>query len=300
MIRELTCEQVEDQLDLYAVKECDLPTRVAIDAHVSGCPACAASLEASRQLLGLLDLRAAAPARLERLRSAIDAEAAPPAVLPFRPRRQARVLRVAHRFGALAAGLLVCLGLIGVAGPLGSTGGDPTTEVVEAALLSGPALEEKAIKDGRPAHALEAMSGQKSKAEREARFELRAVREASPPAVELRLQARNPTNRPVTLWLAGPRTSVELDLSGPGVERRPAPASVRPDVSPERLTLAPGATDTVTIRQLIAGRKGAAEYVTWTQPGTYTLKARLQVQTPTGETVILAAPPARARIEAER
>src|SRR5262249_36087355 len=68
MIPERTGAQVDEQLALYAAREADLPTRAAIDAHVAHCPACAASLAMSQELMGLLDLRADEPARLERLR----------------------------------------------------------------------------------------------------------------------------------------------------------------------------------------------------------------------------------------
>jgi hypothetical protein len=291
MIPELTCEQVEDQLDLYAAKECDLPTRVAIDAHVARCPACAAGLEVSRQLLGLLDLRADEPARLERLREKIDAEAAPLVVLPFRAKRPARVLRFARPLASLAAGLLVYVGLFGLTGPPSLTGSAPMPDVVAAVLIPGTTAEnELAVPaKGGPERAFE----RALKADASARFEVRQARGA-PETVGVALRVRNPTDRPLTLWLGGPRTEVDLALTGPRVERRPAAKGAQ--IAPEWLTLAPRAEGTVTLKGLTAERGGAAEEVRWTRPGDYTLKVRLRVETTEGEPILLTTPPLRARV----
>src|SRR3954470_9775202 len=101
----MTCQQVEEQLDLLAADECDRPTRRALERHLEDCVACSASYAESRRLQGMLDLHWNEADQLDRLRRRIDAadrEAR-------RPRR--RVLPFVNRVAALAALLLVTFGL---------------------------------------------------------------------------------------------------------------------------------------------------------------------------------------------
>jgi hypothetical protein len=69
----LSCPEVEAQLDLYAARECDVPTGAAIARHLAGCPGCSRVLEEARQLSGLLDLHLGAPEGLRRLRAQVEA-----------------------------------------------------------------------------------------------------------------------------------------------------------------------------------------------------------------------------------
>src|SRR6516162_7909907 len=99
----LTCEQVEEQLDLLAAGECDRPTRRAVEAHLESCAACSASYAESQRVQGMLDLHYNEAERQERLRRRID-EA-------DRAARRRRVLPFVNRVAALAALLLVTFGL---------------------------------------------------------------------------------------------------------------------------------------------------------------------------------------------
>jgi hypothetical protein len=71
----LTCDQVQEEIELFAAEECDAPTRAAIEHHLAGCPACAEALDETQQMLGFLTLRLREPASLARLRQRISAEA---------------------------------------------------------------------------------------------------------------------------------------------------------------------------------------------------------------------------------
>jgi hypothetical protein len=99
----LTCSQVQGDIELFAAGECDPATSAAIEQHTASCAACAQALEESRHMLGLLTLRLAEPAALERLRQQIRVETK-------KHRRPTRML-FAARVAALAAALLVTVGL---------------------------------------------------------------------------------------------------------------------------------------------------------------------------------------------
>src|SRR6516225_10120723 len=108
----LTCQQVEEQLDLLAAGECDKPTRRALERHLETCAACSASYAESRRLQAMLELQLNEAAQLQRLRTAIDATMLP-AVERRKPATESRatLLPFARRISSLAALLLVTLGL---------------------------------------------------------------------------------------------------------------------------------------------------------------------------------------------
>jgi hypothetical protein len=102
----LGCEQVEEQIELFALDELGEPERSAVRAHLTGCPRCARSFEETRRLFGLLHINFNEEEQLQRLRERIDATA----------RRRAaavRVLRFPRPLAALAALLLLSIGLVG-------------------------------------------------------------------------------------------------------------------------------------------------------------------------------------------
>jgi len=104
-MKPLTCSEVEAQIELLAAGECDEPTSSAIREHLAGCPLCAEAFRSAQQLLGLLDLRFQETERLERLQQRLAAEQVPVV------QSKARKLPFLRRAGALAAMLLVAVGL---------------------------------------------------------------------------------------------------------------------------------------------------------------------------------------------
>ena len=67
----ITCQEVQEQLDLLAAGECDRPTQEALESHLQQCQACAATYAESRRVLGLLDLHLRQDG-LERLQQRIE------------------------------------------------------------------------------------------------------------------------------------------------------------------------------------------------------------------------------------
>jgi hypothetical protein len=98
----LTCNQVLEEIELYAAGECDPAQREAIEQHIAGCTSCAGALEEAREVVGWVTLSMREPAALERLRDSVAKEARRP-----RQSRHLLVLKVA----AMAAVLLLTVGL---------------------------------------------------------------------------------------------------------------------------------------------------------------------------------------------
>jgi anti-sigma factor RsiW len=99
----LTCEQVLEQIELFAADETDAVDRTAVERHVADCPRCAEALADTRRMLGLLTLRLREPAGLERLQQRIAREA--------RKQRPPSRLAVFARVAAVAAVLLLTFGV---------------------------------------------------------------------------------------------------------------------------------------------------------------------------------------------
>jgi RNA polymerase sigma factor (sigma-70 family) len=98
------------------------------------------------------------------------------------------------------------------------------------------------------------------------------------PAVDLELEFRNTGDKAITFLVGGfnPDVPLLLKLDGPGAVNKTLRAlpNLKPSVSPEQVTLAPGKTHTLPIKSLMTerlNREGTASY--WTEPGEYTLTA---------------------------
>ncbi len=111
----LTCPEVEELIDLHAAGACDAAAAAAVRAHLAACPDCARAHREAERLQGLLDVHYQAPAALRRLHERLDTEAAP-------RRLGARGFPRAQRIAALAALVLLTLGLTWLMGPAGSGG----------------------------------------------------------------------------------------------------------------------------------------------------------------------------------
>jgi hypothetical protein len=98
----LTCENVLEEIDLFAAGECDPATCAAIERHVAGCPSCAAALDQAGQVVGWVTLSVREPQSLDRLHARTQAE--------DRRQRRSRGL-LALRTATLAAVLLLTVGL---------------------------------------------------------------------------------------------------------------------------------------------------------------------------------------------
>ena len=200
-----------------------------------------------------LDWHFRADAGLERLRRRLRAEAKPrPSVVPF-----------VRRFAAVAALLLVTFGLTGKFAPLPD---GERSDVV--AVLHG--TDREAVAPAR--------GGLEPKAMAQSRFQ-RALPEG--PRVDLSLEVINTGGRPLTLHVGGERTSLRLDLRGPGVFTLSGPelsgGATPPFLVKQSVHLKPGASFVLPIPHLIGGRRGALRGVYWERPGRYTLQAVYRV-----------------------
>jgi anti-sigma factor RsiW len=97
-----TCDDVNEQLELFALGECDTDVSTSIDDHLTNCGTCRRHAMKARRLVGLLDLHYQEPARLQHLLTRLDSE--------FRPRVRHRVTWP-RQLVSLAALLLVAVGL---------------------------------------------------------------------------------------------------------------------------------------------------------------------------------------------
>jgi anti-sigma factor RsiW len=114
----ITCLETEVLIELYAAGECDAAERRAVERHLAACPGCARAHEEARQTVGLLELRLREPEGLRRLHDRIESEASPRRSLRSAPRWQ--------RTLAVAAMLLLTLGLAALLAPRGGwDGGSP-------------------------------------------------------------------------------------------------------------------------------------------------------------------------------
>jgi RNA polymerase sigma-70 factor (ECF subfamily) len=97
---------------------------------------------------------------------------------------------------------------------------------------------------------------------------------AEPPQVDLVLQFVNNAKKDVTLFLEGDGNARVLTLRGPGVValQNPGPFTLELRL-PRPVTLAPGDSYSLPIRQLFDGMRWRGRAIYWTAPGDYTLTA---------------------------
>jgi hypothetical protein len=258
----LSCPDVESRLDLYAADECDAPETEAIRRHLAGCPRCAAACDEARQFLGLLDLRLQEPERLRRLEDRLAAEAEP-------RRRVLRFPATLRRVAALAALLLLTVGPVGWL--------TPGLQLAEGSGLA-LALHEPPARGGLEAMAFPGdVRGAKKDSGRVHRVQvpgLQAV-DHQPPEVELTLELRNTTDRPMRVWVAGPPTELRLDLRGPGAVA--VPVTDGDEAKAQAVTLRPGEEHIIPVNGLTGSRRSWY----WTKPGDYTLTAQFTTRATT-------------------
>jgi hypothetical protein len=279
----LTCEQVEEHIDLYAADECDAPTSAAIDHHLTDCPICAEKYEESRQLLGLLDLRLQEPDRLRRLHARVQVESR---------KSKARVLPFLHRVGAVAATLLVTFGLSGWLGP--NLEDRESGERTLVATLLPPS--SRGVPELAPGH--EAMHAKANLAKDEAEIRttrawaeakvgaaLRAdlqARRPPPPEENFRLSLDNRGSHDLLVAIDD-RTEVEINLKGAGAMTVPAPEpAARPFSRSQTIRVPAGESRELPLKRLASVTPRGTWYSYFTEPGEYVLTVRLRTEVLSG------------------
>jgi hypothetical protein len=286
----MTCEQVQEQLDLLAAGACDQPTAAAVEEHLRGCPTCAAACATSRRLVGLLDLRWNEK-RTAQLRRRIDNEA----------RRARRLLTpLTRRALAAAAMFLLAVGLLWQLPHNQQTIEPRFALLVQAPMRAAHPSADKGTAEraaGAESVAVIALGPRRGEALR--RDLLQAQRQGKlppPPAVALELVLVNSGNRPVEMRLGDAAPTLSLAIKGDGVVRMPAPDAATPRfLQRQTLHLGPGERHVVSIDRLIAGSRDKLEYVYLTEPGDHMLTAQLRF-TADGRLVTVTGTPVRIKI----
>lgn len=236
----LTCAQVDALLELYSAGACEPEERRVVEDHLASCPACSASLDKANHLVGLLDLHYQIPNRLSRLQQRLRQE-------PAGRHQPGRV--VVRRFMALAALLLVTLGLCSLLLPWGQdvSPGLQLTASLDLAALKREALHPLPMADNPAAH-----------------FAQRLIT-----ALDLRLSLANTGARPIRLDLV--HGLVRFTLTDPaghtvqGTLPPKAPVAHRDDV-----LLQPGDRFVLPVSQFAEPDRP----VVLARPGDYTLVIR--------------------------
>lgn len=94
------------------------------------------------------------------------------------------------------------------------------------------------------------------------------------PAVELAVEVKNTSDKPVQVWVKGDPVVLELTAKGPGaVNLTPLLAFTQEFRLPTAVEVGPGKTHTIPVKSLVSGFRGASRYSYWTEPGEYELTA---------------------------
>src|SRR5262245_28647207 len=73
-MKPMTCNEVDEHLELFAAGECGAPLASAIRRHLSGCVRCLNAEVEARQFMEMMNLRLQEPDRLQRLLTKIEGE----------------------------------------------------------------------------------------------------------------------------------------------------------------------------------------------------------------------------------
>lgn len=96
----------------------------------------------------------------------------------------------------------------------------------------------------------------------------------APPAVDLVLEIKNPTDAPITILVDSDAGALDLQLAGPGAVTVPGQRIFTREFRLGKpVAIAAGATHKMPIKALKFGFRGVGTYAYWTEPGEYTLAA---------------------------
>jgi len=95
--------------------------------------------------------------------------------------------------------------------------------------------------------------------------------------VDLVLEIKNTSDKPVTVWISGDPVVVELTLKGKGaVNVMPELAFTQEFRFPKPVEIAPGKTHAIPVKTLVSGFRGASKYSYWSEAGEYELVAKFK------------------------
>lgn len=100
---------------------------------------------------------------------------------------------------------------------------------------------------------------------------------------DVTLQIVNTSDKDQTLTVGGDANQYNFTLKGPGMVALSPPLAFTADFRlGKEITLAPGKSHDINLKQLADGFRGASRMVYWTGPGEYTLSATYQLAGPDG------------------
>ncbi|MCS6863570.1 MAG: hypothetical protein RMJ56_03755 [Gemmataceae bacterium] len=132
------------------------------------------------------------------------------------------------------------------------------------------------------------------------------------PAVDLTIQIKNTSDKPVQVWKGGDPVVLTLTLKGPGaVNVAPLLAFTQEFRAPVAAEVGAGKTLEIPVKSLMSGFRGAAHWAYWTEPGEYELIATFKTgvsPAPQGSAegmdgfgiVTLTSPPFKLTVEAKK
>jgi hypothetical protein len=97
------------------------------------------------------------------------------------------------------------------------------------------------------------------------------------PAVDLAVEIKNTSDKPVQVWISGDPVVLTLTLKGKGAVNVAPPLAFTEEFrSPRAVEIAAGKSHTIPVKALVSGYRGAAHWAYWTEPGEYELTATMK------------------------
>jgi len=97
------------------------------------------------------------------------------------------------------------------------------------------------------------------------------------PALDLTVEIKNTSDKPLKVWDHGDPVVLELTLKGKGaVNAAPVVAFNLQLIFPGAVEIAPGKSHAIAVKSLTSGFRGRAKFAYWTTPGDYELVATLK------------------------
>ena len=98
------------------------------------------------------------------------------------------------------------------------------------------------------------------------------------PAVDWVLRITNTGAQDATVLLGGDPNVYTFEVKGPGVVKLPNLIAMTLEFRiPQAVTLGPGKSHEIPVRQLMDGMRGVSRAIFWTEPGEYTVTATYQL-----------------------
>jgi hypothetical protein len=102
-------------------------------------------------------------------------------------------------------------------------------------------------------------------------------RPPAPPTVDLTVEIKNTSDKPVKVWTKGDPVVLTLELKGKGAVNADVLGPMTLEFRiPQALEIEPGKTASIAVKSLRSGMRGLTHYSFWTEPGEYELVAKLK------------------------